>query len=112
MLVAPVSCYKYSLDLYTICTLSSIVATRYSPLLFSLFATALADVCPRGLRLMFCAAKITLRIGFTARHFDQFRDCSIGRTFHIPGAPSRPKGVLHALQSALSAKLPSRIEAN
>jgi len=71
------------------------------PLLFSLFETALADECPRGPPLMFRAAKITLRIGFTARHFDQFRGCSTGRTFHTPAGRARAQSPQRARYKAL-----------
>lgn len=80
------SCYKYSLDLGTICTLSSsIVATRFYRYCFHCLKLHSRTNARRGPPLMFRAAKITLRIGFTARHFDQFRGCSTGRTFHRPG---------------------------
>lgn len=74
--------------MYNMYSLSSIAT--YTILLFSLFETALANECPWGLRLMFRVAKITLRIGFT-RHFDQFHDCSTGRTFHTPAARIRAR---------------------
>lgn len=51
---------------------------------------------------MFRAAKITLRIGFTARHFDQFRDCSTGRTFHTPAAFSRARRARYITKRSFS----------